>query len=337
MKKIIPFHYLYFYKHVASLQPRRNAAFCLAVVLAGWVLFLTTPSFAHNDDNPVLVIRSQDVAAYNEAIDGFKDECRKADIPISAVLDLKGNVDAGEKAIKAVKPRHPSPRFILSVGVLATTLAKEHYPFTPIIFCMVVNHERFALSGNNVTGIASEASAKEQLLAYKDFFGVRRNIGIVFDPTGSEAGIVREAEQAANNMGFNLIKAEASFPGEVEAALKNIIDKIDALWIIPNHVIVSQDALNAVFKITAQRRMPTFSSSIAIAKAGALFTISPEYETIGRQASQIAQTLLSTPSTASLGVQRPEKFRVTVNSKTARKLGINTSLFQTSPDIVLYP
>ncbi len=335
MKKLIPFHYLHFYMHVAGLWPRRNTACGLAVALIGWVLFHTAPSFS--DDNPLLVIRSQDIAAYNEAIDGFKEECKKADIPIGAVLDLKGNVDAGDKVIKGVKPGYPSPRLILSVGVLATILAKEHYPFTPIIFCMVVNHERFALSGNNVTGIASEASVEEQLLAYKDFFGDRRNIGVIFDPTGSEEGIIRKAEQTANKMGFNLMKAEASFPNAVEAALKNIIDKIDTLWIIPNHIIVAQGSLDAIFKITAQRRLPTFSSSIAIVKAGALFAISPEYETIGRQASQIAQTLLSTPSTASLGVQRPEKLILTVNSKTAKKLGINVSLFQVRPGVVLYP
>ncbi|MBI5306887.1 MAG: hypothetical protein HZB37_00740 [Planctomycetes bacterium] len=335
MKIPIPFHYLYLHTRVAGFWPCRNTAFCLAATLFGWVLYLTIPSFA--GDNPVLVIRSQDIAAYNEAIDGFREECKKADIPIGAILDLKGNVDAGGKVIKGVKPRYPSPRLILSVGVLATTLAKEHYPFTPIIFCMVVNHERFALSGNNVTGIASEASIEEQLLAYKDFFGDRRNIGVIFDPTGSEEGIIREAEQTANKMGFNLMKAEASCPNAVETALKNIIDKIDTLWIMPNHIIVAQGSLDAIFKITAQRRLPTFSSSIAIVKAGALFAISPEYETIGLQASQIAQTLLSTRSTTSLGVQRPEKLRLTVNSKTAKKLGINVSVFQTHPDVVLYP
>ena len=328
---------IHFYTRVAGLRPCHHMALCLAVALIGWVLCDTTPSFAHNDDKPVLVIRSQDIAAYNEAIIGFKDGCRKADIPIGTVLDLKGNVDAGEKAIKGIKPRYPSPRLILSVGVLATTLAKEHYPFTPIIFCMVVNQERFALSSGNVTGIASEASAEEQLLAYKDFFGDRRNIGVVFDPTGSEKGIVREAEQTANKMGFNFIKAEASFPNAVEAALKSIINKIDALWIIPNHVIVSQDTLDAIFKITAQRHLPTFSNSIAIAKAGALFAISPEYETIGTQASRLAQTLLSLQPTTSPGVQRPEKFRLTVNSKTAKKLGINVSIFQVRPGVILYP
>lgn len=337
MKIPISFHYLRFHTHVAGLWPRRNAAFCLVVALFGLVLFHAATSFAHNDDNPVLVIRSQDIAAYNEAIDGFKDGCKKADIPIGVVLDLKGNVDTGEKAIRGIKPKYPSPRLILSVGVLATTLAKEHYPFTPIIFCMVVNHERFALGGENVTGIASEASAEEQLQVYKDFFGNRRNIGVVFDPTGNAEGIIQDAEQAANKMGFNLIKAEASLPNQVEVALKGIIDRIDALWIIPGHVTVSPVALNAIFKITTQRRLPTFSSSVAIARAGALFAVSPGYETIGEQASQLSQTLLSMPSTTSLGMQRPEKLMLTVNRKTAKKLEVDVSVFQVHPDVVLYP
>ena len=84
---------------------------------------------------------------------------------------------------------------------------------------MVVSHERFALSDDNVSGISSEAAIEEQFLAYKDFFEGIRNIGVVFDPMDSEEGIVLEAEQVAHRMGFNIIKAEAAFPNTAATAM----------------------------------------------------------------------------------------------------------------------
>ncbi len=333
--KPIPINYLYLRTRAAALRPRHHAAYWFAVALIGLISFHAIPSFA--GENPVIVLRSQDIAAYNEAIDGFKEGCKHANILIGDVLDLKGNVESGEKLVKGIKTKYPPPRLILSVGVLAATLAKEHFPYTPIIFCMVVNHERFDLRGDNIAGISSEASVEEQFLAFRDFFEGGKNIGIVFDPMGSSKGLVLAADHVAQRMGLNLVKSEAALPREVSTALKNIIDKIDALWIIPDHVIVAKEALDAILEITAKRRLPIFSSSVAVVKAGALLAVLPDYRAIGLQAAQTAQTILSAPSTGATGVQRPEKFRLAVNSKTAKKLGIDISRVQGRPDVVLYP
>ena len=333
IKAINSFHGIHGIRPFVSFMV--NGFFRFVVALTILVLFPCLPLPAGDDG--ILVIRSQNIAAYNEAIDGFRDGCRNLDIPIGPILDLKGNVESGEKIVRGIKAKYPAPRLILSVGILATTIAREHFPFTPILFCMVVNHERFNLCGENTSGISSEATVEEQFLAFRDYIQGRRNIGVIFDPMGGSKGLVLAAEQVAQGAGFRLVKSEATFPNEVSAALTKIIDKIDALWIISDHIIMEKDSLDAILEITAKKRLPTFSGSAAVVKGGVLFAVSPDYRGIGLQAAKTAQTLLSMPSTASLGIQRPERFLLTVNSKTAKKLGINVSRFQTQPGVVLYP
>lgn len=287
----------------------------------------------------VVVIRSQDIAAYNEAIEGFKGGCRckGCNISMDPVYDLKGDEEEGKKVIQNIKTNNHEPKLILAVGVLAATLVKKQFTDIPIVYCMVVNHERFDLRGANITGISSEAPIEEQFAILKKFFGRNMNIGVIFDPTSGSEKIVSEAKQIGQKYDFNLIKAEVTLSNEITPALEKIINKIDALWIIPDYVVVTRDSLNTVFKMTLKKQMPTFGSSIAIVKSGALFSVSPDYTYIGLQASRITQMLLDNPGTISLGVEIPEKLKLALNTQTAKIIGINLTPFQSRPDVVLFP
>ncbi|HHT9110291.1 MAG TPA: ABC transporter substrate-binding protein [Candidatus Brocadiaceae bacterium] len=297
----------------------------------------TLSKYTDSVDNNVIVIRSQDIAAYNEAIEGFTGGCKSNNISIGAVYDLKGDEEEGKKVIQDIKINYHKPKLILAVGILAATIAKKQFTDIPIIYCMVVNHERFDLGGNNVTGISSEAPIEEQFAIFKKFFGRNKNIGVIFDPTSGSEKIVAEAEQIAQLYDFNLIKAEVTLTNEITPALGKIIDEIDALWIIPDYVVVTRDSLNTILKMTSKKRLPTFGSSSAMVKAGALFSISPDYAYTGLQASQIARILLNNPDSISLGVKKPERLKLAFNTQTAKIIGINLMPFQSRPDVMLFP
>lgn len=201
---------------------------------------------------------------------------------------------------------------------------------------MVINHERFNLEGANVTGISSEASLEDQFAILKEILGTQKNVGVIYDPTKT-GKIISEATAVAERFEFNLIKTEVLSEKEVAAALKNSIKGIDALWIVPDGTVVTKDSLDAIFKKTLKNRLPTFCTSSAIVKAGALISISPDYRYTGLQAAQLAQTLLNAPTTTSLGVKQPDKLTLTLNTQTAEIIGINLSSIKSRDDIVLYP
>ncbi len=285
-------------------------------------------------EKTVTIIQSQQIAAYDEAVKGFKEACREKNIAIKEIYDLKGDIEEGKKTVQDIKANKPN--LILAVGVLAATLVKEQFPEIPIIFCMVVNHYRFNLQGNNITGISVEASVKDQFIILRNILGTYKNIGVIYDITKTEK-IISEAETIAKTLDFNLIKSEVTSEKEVIPVLENIIKKIEALWIIPDSTVVTKNTLEAISRMALDHHIPTFCTSEAIVKTGALISISPDYKYTGLQAAQIAQILLNNPSTTSMGIKNPEKLRLTLNTQTAESVGINLTAFQSYPNIILYP
>lgn len=321
-------------KHSKRYQLRFYAVFWLILVFLLQIL-------SHNirvtaAENMAVVIRSQQIEAYNEAITGFEKGCNGKNISITALYDLKGDTEEGKKVIQNIKEHKNQPSIIFAVGVLAATLVKEQFTDIPIIFCMVINHKRFNLEGNNITGISSEASVEEQFAILKKLIGTPKNIGIIYDPSKT-SNIVLEATLVSEKEAFNLVKTKITSENEILSALKDIMSKIDALWIIPDSTVITKGSINLICKTILEHHLPIFCTSEALVKAGALVSISPHYAHIGLQAAQIAQTLLNNPTVISLGVRKPDTLKVTLNTQTAKILGINLSAVQSLPGVVLYP
>jgi len=282
------------------------------------------------------VIQSQSIAAYNEAIKGFEEACKRNNVSIVEIYDLKGDIDEGKRVIKNIKDDKRRPDLILSVGILATTLVKEQFNDIPIIFCMVINYKRFNLAGTNITGISSEVSVKDQFTILKELLGTGKNVGVLYDPKET-GGIISEAVSVVGKSNFNLVKTEVTSGDQVTSALKNIVNKIDALWIVPDGTVVTKESLEIILKMSLKLRLPVFCTSSAIVRAGALVSISPDYRQVGIQAAQLAQTLLNSPKVISLGVKQPDKLKVTLNTHTAGIIRVDISPLRSRPDVVLYP
>ena len=84
------------------------------------------------------MIQSQPIAAYNEAIKGFEEACKRNNISIAGIYDLKGDIDEGKRVIKNIKDEKLRPDLILAVGILATTLVKEQFICNLVQFFVLI-------------------------------------------------------------------------------------------------------------------------------------------------------------------------------------------------------
>lgn len=295
-----------------------------------------TLSDNQREEKAVIIIRSHQIVAYDETIKGFQEGCKGKGITIQAVYDLNGIAETGKKVNQGIRNNKPPPDLILAVGVLAATLAKEYFADIPIIFCLVINHERFNFQGSNITGISAEASIEDQFLSLKELLGAQKRVGVIYDPIQTE-NIVAEAVRIAKKHDFVLVTKKVASEKDVAASLDAIINKIDVLWMIPDSTIITRESLPVILKKVQKQRLPTFCTSSAIVKAGALASISIDYAQTGFQAAEIAQALLYHSTAISPGVKHPEKLKWTLNTMTAKWLGINIAPFESRSDVVLYP
>lgn len=297
-------------------------------------IFLILFQGASYAESTAVVIKSQNLSAYNEVIEGFKGECIRNNITIKSFYDLKGKTNIGYKIVRKI--RKEKPDIVLTIGVLATTIAKEELKDIPMVFCMVINHERFQLTGPNITGIATEVAIEEQLKGYQSILDSLQDFGVIYDPSKT-GNIIESAEAKMKDIGMNLVKCEIKSSKMVSEALENLIGRIDALWLLPDSTVVTKKSFGLIKSATLENNIPLLCTSDVFVKAGALAAVFSDYGHIGRQAAQLAKEILNLSVSGSLGIVNPDKFTLAINSDTAEKLGLKLKAFRGKPHTIIYP
>lgn len=330
-----------------SMKNNKNNTFILILAVFFTVCTITVSipcsvfgkgDFIDCNRHNALIVKSQDIVAYNKVVKGFEDRCKDQKINIKSIIDLDGDAKRGKKLIKKFKNKYKNNDIdvVFTIGSLAVTLVKEQFKDIPIIFCMVINHDRFDLKRENITGIPAEASIDEQFRILKKLIGTQKNVGVIYDPAISK-DIVLKARAITNEYGFNLVESEIESSKEAAPALNSIIDNIDALWLIPDNTVISTRSLKSILQITEKHQLPTVCTSSAIVKAGGFVSIAPDFNATGMQAANIAQQLLSNPEIMSLGIKEPDKLKVTLNTEIVGKVKADTGPILTRLDLILYP
>ncbi|MGR3221138.1 MAG: ABC transporter substrate-binding protein [Candidatus Anammoxibacter sp.] len=287
--------------------------------------------------NAVVILRSQDLYAYNLAISGFVSECKKNNITITSVEDMAGKLSKGRKVIKRFSADDKKPDLFLAVGVLAATLAKKSINDVPVVFCMVVNYHRFNLEAPNIRGIASEISENKAISIYKKTVARLNNIGVIYDPSKT-IDIVLNGKKSFNDIGLKLISVSVTSTGEVKDALESIIDKIDGFWLVPDSTVISKKTFSYIYTRTLRKNIPILCTSDVFVKKGALIGVYPNYKNIGVEAGEMAHQVLKKGVFGSAYVKYPEKFDVAINVETASriKLKIDEDIYKRY-DVTKYP
>jgi putative ABC transport system substrate-binding protein len=166
--------------------------------------------------------------------------------------------------------------------------------------------------------------------------GPLKNLCVIYDPSKT-GNIIKSAEENVEDTGITLLKYEVDSSKEVPEAMKNLIGKIDALWLLPDSTVVTKKTFGLLKTTTIENKVPLLCTSDVFVKAGALAAVSSEHKDIGRQAAELSERILELPSASSLGVVYPEHFKLTVNTDTAETLGLELEVLWEGLEIYFYP
>lgn len=306
----------------------------ILLVLIITLCALISCTYCAHAEKRAVVIKSQDLSAYNEVVKGFQDECIKNNIRIASIYDLNGKMKIGKKIVN--KARKDKPDVVLAIGVLAATVVQEKIEDIPIVFCMVINHERFHLSAPNVTGISTEIAIKDQLKGFQSILGRFKQMGVIYDPSKT-GNIVESAEKELKSAGISLVKYEIDSPKEVSEAMENLIGEIDALWLLPDSSVVTKKSFGLIKATTLKNKIPLLCTSDVFVKAGALAAVSSDYNYVGRQAAGLTRKIFALSTSNSLGIVTPDHFKLAINIDTAKKFGLELKQVIKDPAIKIYP
>ena len=259
---------------------------------------------------PVSALVAKNTAPYQRALAAFK---RAYDGPVSThVLDFEGD------ALEAI--RREKPALVLAVGVKAAKLAAGLGPAVPVVYCMVVEPRANGVEGGHLVGVPLEIPVETQLAQLRRLAPEARSVGLVFNPARS-AGRLGEALSAAAGLGMTVVAEPASSAAQFPDALQQILPKAQALWLLSDPTVVTQDTFRLMLEAAMARRLPLLTFSDEFVRLGALLALAPDFEGAGIEAARLALEIVNGKSPTEAGPGRPQ-WNLVVNLATAKALGL---------------
>jgi putative tryptophan/tyrosine transport system substrate-binding protein len=179
-----------------------------------------------------------------------------------------------------------------------------------------------AQPGGNVTGVfmdLPELSAK-QLQLFREIVPRLSRVALVGDSTGNAAQL-RATERAAASFGINVETFEGRTFAELDAALRAARRAgVEAVVIFSSPTVFSRRTHLA--SLGLETRLATVSLFTEFAEAGGLLTYGPNLREAFRRSGIFVTRILKGEKPGNLPIERPEKFELVINLKTAKALGL---------------
>ena len=267
----------------------------------------------------IALIKSYDFEPYDIAIAGFIGSCG------NGIIEYKLHDESGVQSDLTQTIRNSKPDVVFAIGVLAAEFAQQEFGDLPILFAMVPRLRADELSGTNIAGITLDIPVDQQLRVYASMVSGLTSLGVIYDPEKSGNTVI-EARAAAAEMGMTLHTREVRSRKEVPSAMRALLkeEKIEVLWMIPDETVVTPDSFKFLLIQSFEHNLPFLAASDIFVKVGALASITPDYTDIGRQSCELANAMNSgNLNLAIVNVVEPAKFNLSINLKTARKIGLS--------------
>jgi putative ABC transport system substrate-binding protein len=223
------------------------------------------------------------------------------------------------------------PDLILTSGTPAALAAKAATTTIPIVFAAVADPvesglvESLARPGGNLTGISAGAGPGfigKHLELLKEAVPRLSAVGVFINSAFSLHATWRpEAEAAARNLNLTLTYVEVRTPEDINGAFATLTRKrLPAALVLGQPLLFTARARLA--KLALDHRVATVIAWREAAEAGALLAYGEWNVDHVRRVPKYIDRILKGTKPADLPVEQPTTFKLTVNLKTAKALGL---------------
>jgi putative tryptophan/tyrosine transport system substrate-binding protein len=181
--------------------------------------------------------------------------------------------------------------------------------------------------GGNVTGttfLGPELVAKRLQLLRDVVPGLVR-VAVLWHPHAygehTMANIVKDVEDAARTLGMQLQLAPADGPGDIASAFSKMVkERADAFIVMPSPMLFGEH--QRIVELAANNRLPGMYQAREFVDVGGLMSYGTNLDDLFRRTATYVDKILKGAKPAELPVERPTKFELVINVKTARAMGL---------------
>jgi putative tryptophan/tyrosine transport system substrate-binding protein len=215
---------------------------------------------------------------------------------------------------------------IFAQGMPATEAAKSATQMIPIVTSsqdpvsagFVAGLPR---PGGNITGLANLTSelVGKRLELLKEVIPQLSRVAVLWTPSHPASTTWRRTEVAAQSLGVQLQAVEVRERNDLEPAFVAIKrERAEALFMIRSPIV--NDLTKRIANLAAESRLPAIYDEQRFPQLGGLMSYGTDLADVDRRAAIYIDKILKGAKPADLPIERPTKFELVINLKTAKAL-----------------
>jgi len=161
----------------------------------------------------------------------------------------------------------------------------------------------------------------KQLELLKEAIPKLSRVAVLWSPVASGARQLRQTQSAAKLLGVTLQSHEVTGPSDFPQILSTIMRGR------PNGLLIVNSPLTSAYRpiiveFATKQRLPTVFGVKADVEAGGLISYAASIPDMFRRAAPYVDRILKGAKAGDLPIERPTKFELVINLKTAQALGL---------------
>jgi putative ABC transport system substrate-binding protein len=218
---------------------------------------------------------------------------------------------------------------IVTAGPQAVLAARQASRVTPIVVAVMPDPVALGVAaslnrpGGNVTGLTNlfEELTPKQLQIFKETLPHATRIDLLSDP-GMVAAVEVATQVAARALGIQARVFHVGTVADLDAAIGAAkADRADGVHVLPSPFFNQQR--ERIAEVAGRLGLPTISEAREYVQSGGLMSYGPSFPGMYHRAASYVDRILKGAKPGDLPFERPTKFELVVNLRTAKALGIS--------------
>jgi len=219
---------------------------------------------------------------------------------------------------------------IVTAGTPASLAVKKATMSIPLVMIAVGDPvgtgliASLAHPGGNITGLTSIASDLEgkRLELLREVAPKVSHVAVLWNPASPfQVVSEKELQVAAHALHIKVLSLGVKAAEELDKAFTAILkERPGALLVLADRLFLHNRA--RIMDFARQNRLPGVHAYQELVEAGGLMSYGPSYAGMHRRAAYFVDRILKGTKPADLPVERPAKFELVINLKTAKQIGV---------------
>jgi len=224
------------------------------------------------------------------------------------------------------------PDVIVATTYLAVLAVTDETDVIPVVFAAISDPVKaglvksFARPGGQLTGVAIGAAplAEKRIEILKEALPQLKRLAVLYDSgRQGDAGLAR-LRDGATRLGIALIEVGAASGEEIERAFEEFRARNAEALLVPGSIRFFVER-NRIIALALRYRLPAIYEFLEWVDRGGLIAYGPDYEAGYRRLAYYVDRILRGTRPGDLPIEMPMHYRLLVNLKTARSLGVTIS------------